>query len=185
MKRLVSSLLRWLLWPAVYFTQWAGQQYQTVRNDRLRRRLNAAAPDTLSLAGAVHITCPENCTVGRGVAIHDAEWNARGGITIGNYVHFGARVTILTASHNYEGDEVPYDATFVVKPVIIEDNVWIGCDVVIAPGTHLEEGAVIAMGAVISGHVPKGAIVGSQKWRILKHRDMDKYEAIKAAGKFH
>ena len=68
---------------------------------------------------------------------------------------------------------------------MIEDFVWVGCDVVIAPGTHIEEGCIIAMGATVSGRIPRGSVVGAAKWRVLKLRDMQKFEALKAAGKFN
>lgn len=178
------SILRTLLWPGVLFVRWAVAQYEEDRRARLRKRLDAQEPGTVFLYGDVRICCPENCHVGRGVAIHDANWSAQGGIYIGDHVHFGERVTILTVSHNYEGQAVPYDETVVLKPVTIEDNVWVGCDVVIAPGTHIEEGCVIAMGATVSGRIPRGSVVGAAKWRTLKTRDMDKYEALKADGKF-
>ena len=93
-------------------------------------------------------------------------------------------MTIITISHNYEGEVLPYDTTKIEAPVVIEDNVWVGANVVIAPGTHIEEGAVIAMGATVAGRVPKGAIVGAAKWRILKERDLARYERLKAEGKF-
>jgi len=62
---------------------------------------------------------------------------------------------------------------------------WIGCDVVIAPGTYIEEGSVIAMGTTVSGRNPQGSIAGVEKWRVLKTRDMDRVEALKAEGKFY
>ena len=55
----------------------------------------------------------------------------------------------------------------------------------LAPGTHIEEGAIIAMRAIVAGRIPRGAIVGVAKWRILKTRDLDHYEKLKAEGKFH
>lgn len=58
---------------------------------------------------------------------------------------------------------------------MIEDNVWIGMNVVIAPGTYIEEGAVIGIGARVFGRIPKGAIIGSDG-KIIKYRDLDKYE---------
>ena len=68
---------------------------------------------------------------------------------------------------------------------MIEDFVWVGCDVVIAPGTHIEEGCIIAMGATVSGRIPRGSVVGAAKWRMLGCADMQKFEALKAAGKFN
>jgi len=183
-REMLRRIARFLLRPAIRWVNWAVAQGCVLNNAKLLRRLDAEDPSTVKLYGRVHIAHPDRCHLGHHVAIHDAEWNAEGGIRVGDYVSFGARVTILTVSHNYGGEEVPYDSTFILKPVVIEDNVWVGCDVVIAPGTHIEEGCVVAMGATMSGRIPKGSIVGAAKWRVLKTRDMDKYEALKAAGKF-
>ena len=107
------------------------------------KKLDAVDPSTLKLFGNVDIASPQKCHIGHHVSIHDAYWNASGEITIGNYVHFGPRVNILTVSHNIRGEEIPYDSTNVYKPVVIEDFVWVGSDVIIAPGTHIEEGATM------------------------------------------
>ena len=184
MRKLLSTALRFLSRLLIWDIKWAISQGQHIANRKLMRKLNAIDPGTVSLYGHITIQHPHNCRLWRHVAIHDAEWNAEGGITIGDHVHFGPRVTIPTVSHNYEGQGVPYDETFVLKPAIIEDNVWVGSDVVIAPGTHIDEGCVIAMGTTIAGRILKGSIAGSAKWRTLKTRDMDKYEALKADGKF-
>ena len=181
----MSKLLRILFRPTIRLVNWCIAQGYVLRNERLLSQLDCVDRTTVALYGQITIAHPGRCKIGRGVAIHDAKWNAMGSITIGNYVHIGPRVTILTVSHNYEGDRVPYDETVIEDPVVIEDNVWIGCDVVIAPGTHIEEGAIIAMGATVAGRIPRGAIVGAAKWRILKTRDLDHYEKLKAEGKFH
>ncbi len=185
MRRLLRSLFRWLARPGIWFVRWAGVQDLWLTQQRYLRRFQCEDPSTVTLKGDIDIRYPERCTIGKGVVVHEATWQAYGGITIGNYVHFGPRVSILTVNHNYEGDAIPYDEHRIAKPVIIEDCVWVGADVVITPGTHIEEGAIIAMGAVVSGHIPKGAIVGGAKWRILKQRDLDHYERLKAEGKFH
>lgn len=156
-----------------------------IRNAKLLPQLDAKDSKSVCLYGKVSIHHPENCHLGRSVHIHECDWNAEGGITIGDCVHFGPRTTILTQSHNYEGETIPYDSTHILKPVVIESYVWVGCDVVIAPGTHIEEGCVIAMGATVSGRIPKGSIVGAAKWRLLKQRDMEKFERLKQAGKIH
>lgn len=184
MKHWVRPVLRWLLWPVIIFLNWVIAQGNFLRHQKLRKQLDAVDPDTVALFGDIRICYPERCRVGRGVAIHDAVWDAKGGIVIGDHVHFGAHVTILTHNHNYEGECIPYDETDILKPVVIEDNVWIGRDVVIAPGSHIEEGCVIAMGTVVSGRIPKGSIVGAAKWRVLKMRDLEKYERLKSAGRF-
>jgi len=48
-------------------------------------------------------------------------------------------------------------------------------NVTIAPGSYIKEGAVIAMGSVVSGVIPAYAIAGSPKARVIKHRDIEQY----------
>jgi acetyltransferase-like isoleucine patch superfamily enzyme len=185
MRALISRVMQVVFRPMIWFVAWAQAQRNQLENTGLLKRLDCEDASTIKLYDAVHIVAPDRCHLGKHVSIHDAEWNATGHIHIGNYVHFGPRVTILTLSHNHNGEEIPYDSTHVYKPVVIEDCVWVGCDVVIAPGTHIEEGCIIAMGATVSGRIAKGSIVGAAKPRTLSMRDMEKYERLKVEGKFH
>ena len=45
------------------------------------------------------------------------------------------------------------------KPVIIEDNVWIGRRVMINKGVRIGEGSIIAAGAVVTKSVPPYSVV--------------------------
>lgn len=53
-------------------------------------------------------------------------------------------------------------------PIIIEDDVWIGCGCVILSGTKICKGAVIGAGSIISGEIPPYAIFAGG--RIVKYR---------------
>ena len=55
------------------------------------------------------------------------------------------------------------------KPVVIEDDVWIGLNATILKGVHVGEGAVIMPGAVVSRDVPAGATVEGNPARIREH----------------
>ncbi len=47
----------------------------------------------------------------------------------------------------------------VARPVLIGDNVWIGCRALILKGVTIGAGAVIGAGAIVTKDVPAGAIV--------------------------
>jgi carbonic anhydrase/acetyltransferase-like protein (isoleucine patch superfamily) len=47
-----------------------------------------------------------------------------------------------------------------VRPITVEDNVWIGMDVVVLPGVTIGEGSVIATGAVVTKDVPPYTLAG-------------------------
>ena len=50
-----------------------------------------------------------------------------------------------------------------LKPVKIGDNCWIGSNVVILPGTIIGSNSIIGAGSVISGEIPEGVIVTSER----------------------
>lgn len=73
---------------------------------------------------------------------------------------------------------MPFDESFLKRPVIIEDNVWIGMNVTISPGTKIGEGAIIGLGSSVFGTVPKLAIIGQNKPLIIKYRDEKHYNFL-------
>ena len=139
------------------------------------------------VANTCRIYVSNNITIGNNVRIGDNNLiSGLGGITIGNNVVTGPDVTIWTANHNYEeATKLPYDEDVILRPVTIEDNVWIGAKAIIVPGITIKEGAVVAMGAVVTKNVPKGAIVGGNPAKVLKYRNMEKYEKLKQEKSFY
>ena len=56
------------------------------------------------------------------------------------------------------------------KPVVIEDDVWIGGRVIILPGVHVGTGCVIGAGAVVTRDTPPYTIVAGNPAKIKKYR---------------
>jgi acetyltransferase-like isoleucine patch superfamily enzyme len=82
-----------------------------------------------------------------------------GGITIGDRVMIGPRVTLSTAGHPVDLDE-RYD--FITSaPIVIEDDVWIGAAATIAPGVTIGKGSVVGAGTVVAKDVPPMSVVTS------------------------
>ena len=106
-------------------------------------------------------------------------------VSIGSNFHSGIDCMIITDSHNYEGEAIPYDETVISKDVVIEDNVWLGNRVIILPGVHIGEGAIIQAGSVVVKDIPKYAIAGGHPANVFGSRDIEHYEKLKKEGKFH
>jgi acetyltransferase-like isoleucine patch superfamily enzyme len=53
------------------------------------------------------------------------------------------------------------------RAVVIEDEVWIGCRVLILKGVRIGKGAVIAAGAIVTKDVPPLAVVASPRAEIV------------------
>jgi chloramphenicol O-acetyltransferase type B len=128
--------------------------------------------------GSTHLA--EDVSINAGFAA-----KGTGRLTIGSHVHFGEQVKILTSNHNFEQPEcLPYDHQRNDKDVKIGDCVWIGDQVVIVPGVTVGEGAVLAAAAVVTRDVSPLAIVGGSPAAVIRYRDTQTYEALKAKGHY-
>jgi len=168
--------------------------------ERLRRRYfhlmdrlyEMVLPHRFGKCGrSVHIHYParitgwENIEIGNNVHINrNAFIRGEGGLKIEDNVHIASNVVIYTINHNYMGNALPYDHTFIRKPVVIGKNVWIGVNVVIVPGVTIGEGAIIGAGATVSRDVPPLAIVGAQPIRIIKYRDREHYTDLEKQRRY-
>lgn len=102
-----------------------------------------------------------------------------GPVIIGKNVMMAREVYIYTSNHEYKSLDKPMCEQGVteVKPVIIEDDVWIGSRVTILPGVKIEKGSIIAAGAVVTKNVDEYSIVGGNPARKIKSRLDNKEEA--------
>lgn len=80
-----------------------------------------------------------------------------GGITIGDRVLIGPRVTLTTAGHPVHPDERFDFLTH--APIVIGDDVWIGAGATVTPGVTIGRGAVVGAGAVVARDVPPMSVV--------------------------
>lgn len=129
------------------------------------------------------IYAPEHLKLGQNIHIGShTEIMAEGGITIGNNVVISYHCVLWSIDHRYEGDSLPYEKARVRRPITIHDNVWIGRNAIVRGGVTIGEGAVVAMGSVVTRDVPPLAVVGGNPARVLKFRDARRYARNKAEG---
>lgn len=108
-----------------------------------------------------------------------------GSVEIGDYVHTGTELLILTSNHNFKDSKLlPYDDSHEVKHVKIGKAVWIGDRVIILGGVTIGEGAILQAGAVVTKDVPAMAIVGGSPAKIFKYRDIEHYKVLSEQDKF-
>jgi len=151
----------------------------------IKRRLKACG-NRVIFASGIYMDNPKNISIGNNVRIGaKSALSGQGGITIGNNVSLGREVMIWSANHNYEEPEaLPYDGKYIKRPVIIEDNVWIGARSSIIPGVKISEGAVIGLGSVVTKNIPPCAVVAGNPAKIIKYRNIEKYKELKEKNKF-
>lgn len=99
----------------------------------------------------------------------------------------GPGLTIIAGDHNFsevgkficdQHSKRPEDD----QDVVIESDVWIGCNVTILKGVTIGRGSVVAAGAVVTKSCPPYSIIGGVPARIVKQRftldEIAKHEEI-------
>ncbi|MGG5208555.1 acetyltransferase [Chryseobacterium sp. MIQD13] len=99
-------------------------------------------------------------------------------VEIGNNVLFASKIYVSDCSHgSYAGNEndsspdsIPHDRKLFSKPVIIEDNVWLGEFVSVLPGVVIGKGTIVGANSVVSKSLPANVIaVGTPAKPIKKY----------------
>jgi acetyltransferase-like isoleucine patch superfamily enzyme len=108
-------------------------------------------------------------------------WSAIG-IKIGDYVNIAHNCNIFDNDTHpidylqrredveniiFKGKRKNYD-TLKRSPIVIEDDVWIGCNVSIMKGVHIGKGAIVAAGSVVVSDVPSWTLVAGIPAKIKK-----------------
>ena len=91
---------------------------------------------------------------------------ARASVKIGSYCHLGHYMFVMD---NNQHDVVRHNELPPSKPVIIEDNVWIGSKVIILPGVRIGTRAVIGAGSVVTRDIPPRCVAAGNPARVLRH----------------
>jgi acetyltransferase-like isoleucine patch superfamily enzyme len=100
-------------------------------------------------------------------------------ITLGNKIMFGPNVTIMGGDHNTSViGSYMYDVKEKLpendQAVIIDDDVWVGCNVVILKGVSIGRGAIVAAGSVVIDSVePYDIVAGVPAKKVSKRFTKD------------
>jgi lipopolysaccharide O-acetyltransferase len=87
-------------------------------------------------------------------------------VKIGNNVLMASHIYISDCSHgSYRGDEndsnpnmYPTDRPLFARPVLIEDNVWLGEFVTVLPGVTIGKGTIVGANSVVTKNLPENVI---------------------------
>lgn len=112
------------------------------------------------------ITCTENSKliIGDEVGINQGSTIfADKSITIGNNVLIGDLVKIYDTNFHPVTED-----SLMIKPVQIDDNVWIGVHSIILPGVTIGENSVIGAGSVVTKPIPANHFAAGSPAKLVK-----------------
>jgi maltose O-acetyltransferase len=89
-------------------------------------------------------------------------------VTIGDDVQIGPNVQLLTPIHPLEPGP-RRDKWEAAKPIVIEDNVWLGGGVIVCPGVTIGENTVVGAGAVVTRDLPPNVVAVGNPARVIRH----------------
>lgn len=111
------------------------------------------------------ITIGDNCRIVGG-CLH--AWSS---ITVGNNCLIAGNTQIMD-SNAHKTSMLDPDNRINTKdeprPIVIEDNVWVGANCFILKGVRIGKGSVVGAGSVVSEDVPPNSIVLGNPARVIK-----------------
>lgn len=121
--------------------------------------------------GMIYATENARITIGNNVGMSSTVLWAHESITIGDHVKIGGNsILIDTDSHNmdYLVRRGQYTDWGVSKPIVIEDDAFIGVNCIILKGVTIGARSIIAAGSVVTKSIPADCVAGGNPAKVIK-----------------
>lgn len=169
--KIMSFLPNWfckLLWNLT--DGWAGLIGIGLRYSILGAKAKRCG-NNVSMGPYIYIGDMNKLSLGDNVSIHRGCYiEAAGGLIVGNNVSIAHGTSILTAEHTWADKSIPIkDNEVVYAPVVICDDVWIGCGCRILSGVTINTHSIVAAGAVVTRDVENNTIVGGIPCKVIRN----------------
>jgi maltose O-acetyltransferase len=129
--------------------------------------LGARIDDTAVIGPRVWMRNAANVSIGPGSRLGGRVWiDSWGAVTIGRNVLMNGEIDVFCTQHlpdhpRFRGER---------HPVTIGDYVWLPWKIVVLPGVHIGNYAVIGTGSVVTHDIPEYAVAAGNPARVVKER---------------
>ncbi len=171
---LVGVLIRRLYWRL--FLRKSGFVYMGVncivqggRNIEIANNVNIMDGCSFYAQNNGKIIIGENSSFNQRVFIGASD---QGEIVIGRDVLIGPNVVCRASNHSFSRSDVSMiQQGHSAGRIFLGDNVWIGANVVLLPGTHVGNGSIIGAGAVVNGEIPENCVAVGIPAKVIKKKE--------------
>ncbi len=135
----------------------------------LLRLFGAKVGKKVLLKSRLFITLPWKVEIGDHSWIGEEVWlDSLDQIRIGDHCCVSQRAYLGTGSH--DAKKSTFD--LVTKPIELEEGVWVGAGVMIAPGVQVGEHAFLTLGSVVTRNVSPRTVVAGNPATTVRQRDL-------------
>ena len=155
---------------------------QQDERDRLLRELMGEVGERVVVRSPFHCDYGSHISIGAGTFVnYDCVFLDVVPITIGEACQIAPKVQLLTADHPV--DPGPRrDGWESGRPIVVEDNVWLGGGVIVSPGVTIGENTVVGAGAVVTRDLPPNVVAAGVPARVLREiGDRDRVDVPEVA----
>lgn len=115
----------------------------------------------------VRIKFPWRLEIGADSWIGEGVWiDNLAPVRIGHDVCISQEAYLCTGNHDWSKSS--FD--LVTAPITIEDHCWVGARATLAPGTHMQEGAILGLAALGQGQIQGWTILAAAKASVVRAR---------------
>ncbi len=137
----------WMVVSSLFFASWLpGSGWRVA----LLRMFGAKIGTGVIIKPGVRVKFPWRLAVGDHCWIGESAWiDNLGEVRLGDHVCISQGAYLCTGSHDWSCDT--FD--LIVKPIQLGSHAWVGAAASLAPGTVVEDGAIVAMSSFARGRL--------------------------------
>lgn len=164
---------------------WGWRFHSLGRRSALGRGLEMNNPRAIAIGSRVTIAdefilsdlrpgqaqCPKISIGDRCTIMYRFQCNAAQSVRIGQDVLIASNVLITDSDHVVEaGVPTARNPKLVTQPVCIEDNCWLGQNVVIVKGVTVGHDSIVGANSVVTHNIPPYSVAAGNPARVVKSR---------------
>ena len=169
----ISNKIGRVIWNICYWILFRpfGSGYCRKWRNLVLRLFGAKLAKTVNIYSSVKIWAPWNLKMGDYSTLGPkVDCYNQGKITIGANTTISQKSNLCASSHDITDSKIP----LILKPIVVEDQVWVAADAFIGPGATIEQGAVVGARAAVFKDVEPWTVVGGNPAKFIKKREIRK-----------
>lgn len=192
----IQGILRGFLFSEREGIQFIGRRVSITRSNRIVCGKNVKFEDYAEIHGLARqgLHFGNNVTIGRGTMIRPSSYyggdfgeglaigddssigphgyvGCAGKIQIGSNVMCGPKCSFFAENHVFKNLSIPIKEQGVIhRGIVIEDNCWLGSNVIVLDGVTIGEGSVIGAGTIITKSIKPGSKVYDSRSKVIVAR---------------